>query len=137
MKDRLLRFMTHNRLTASRFADEIGVQRSGISHILSGRNQPSYDFIVKIMKRYPEISLDWLILGSGQMLKGTGEDADSVSSGFITQEKMHVDPADPEEFRDPENNHENKKITNVTSIDQIVIFFADRSFKPYFPSSEG
>jgi transcriptional regulator with XRE-family HTH domain len=47
-------------LTASKFADKIGVQRSSVSHVLSGRNKPSLDFILKINKSIENISLDWL-----------------------------------------------------------------------------
>lgn len=69
MKDRLLKFLTNEEISATKFADEIGVQRSSISHILSGRNKPSYDFIQKILTRYPILNSDWLILGKGKMYK--------------------------------------------------------------------
>jgi plasmid maintenance system antidote protein VapI len=69
MKDRLLKIIKQYNLTSTRFADVLGVQRSGISHILSGRNQPSYDFIVKLMKQYPEINPDWLIMGNGTIFR--------------------------------------------------------------------
>ncbi len=65
MKDRIAHILKIKNLTATRFADELEVQRSGISHILSGRNKPSLDFIIKIKDTYPEFSLDWLILGKG------------------------------------------------------------------------
>lgn len=55
-------------LSASEFADEIGVQRSNISHILSGRNKPSLDFIIKIKDRFPEIQWEWIIEGKGDMI---------------------------------------------------------------------
>jgi len=56
-------------LTSSQFADEIGVQRSNISHILSGRNNPSLEFVTKIIKRFPDLNLEWLIFGKGSMYK--------------------------------------------------------------------
>jgi transcriptional regulator with XRE-family HTH domain len=73
MKERLLRILNHLGYSATRFADEIDVQRSGISHILSGRNQPSFDFLVKILTRFPEIDAQWLILGTGNMHKAKEE----------------------------------------------------------------
>ncbi len=54
-------------VTASRFAEMIGVQPSNISHILSGRNKPSLDFVTKVAEAFPDISLDWLLFGKGQM----------------------------------------------------------------------
>lgn len=65
MKDRISQILKTKNITATQFADELNVQRSGISHILSGRNNPSLDFIMKIKETYPEFNLDWLILGKG------------------------------------------------------------------------
>ena len=69
MIDRIQLILKTKNLTASSFADDIGVQRSAISHILSGRNNPSLDFIQKILKKYPEISPEWLLSGKGEMNK--------------------------------------------------------------------
>jgi transcriptional regulator with XRE-family HTH domain len=65
MKDRIAHILKTKNLTATKFADELDVQRSGISHILSGRNNPSLDFVIKIKETYPEFSLDWLLMGKG------------------------------------------------------------------------
>ena len=67
MTDRISLLLKARNITASQFADEIGVQRSSISHVLSGRNKPSLDFIQKILKRFPEINPDWLLFGKGPM----------------------------------------------------------------------
>ena len=55
----------HLELSVSAFADEIGVQRSSMSHLLNGRNKPSLDFVMKLVDTYPEIKLDWLLKGKG------------------------------------------------------------------------
>jgi transcriptional regulator with XRE-family HTH domain len=68
MKDRVQLLIKSKNFTAAQFADEIGVQKSGVSHILSGRNNPSLDFIQKILTRFPEISTDWLLFGKGPMM---------------------------------------------------------------------
>jgi transcriptional regulator with XRE-family HTH domain len=65
MKDRIAHILKTKNLTATKFADDLDVQRSGISHILSGRNNPSLDFVIKIKETYPEFSLDWLLMGKG------------------------------------------------------------------------
>lgn len=65
MKDRISQILKTKNITATQFADELNVQRSGISHILSGRNNPSLDFVMKIKETYPEFNLDWLIMGKG------------------------------------------------------------------------
>jgi len=67
MNDRIQLILKTKNISASKFADEIGVQRSSISHILSGRNNPSLDFIQKILKRFPDISSGWILTGKGGM----------------------------------------------------------------------
>lgn len=67
IKDRIEHIIKAKNLTATQFAEEINIQRSGISHILSGRNNPSMDFILKVKETFPEYSLDWLLLGKGPM----------------------------------------------------------------------
>jgi plasmid maintenance system antidote protein VapI len=135
MKDRLLKILKQYNLTSTRFADVLGVQRSGISHILSGRNQPSYDFIVRLMKQYPEINPDWLIMGNGTMFR------------TVVKEKINIEPAlfdkiEPDKIQRTASEHpvmpedsKQIKVTNVTNIQQIVIFYPDGTFKPYLPIS--
>lgn len=69
MKERLLEFLKRENKSSAQLADEIGVQASGISHILSGRNNPSLDFILKMLEKYPFISTDWLLFGKGSIYK--------------------------------------------------------------------
>ncbi len=70
MEDRLLKLLDTEQLTSAKFADAIGVQRSSVSHILSGRNKPSFDFLQKTLKAFPMLNADWLILGEGNMYEG-------------------------------------------------------------------
>ncbi|MBI9069443.1 MAG: helix-turn-helix transcriptional regulator [Salinivirgaceae bacterium] len=65
MKDRILKIISNENLTSSAFADYIGVQRSSISHIISGRNKPSLDFLQKILSSFPKYSAEWLIMDIG------------------------------------------------------------------------
>jgi transcriptional regulator with XRE-family HTH domain len=76
MLNRIKQIMEKEKLSPTQFATEIGVQRSALSHVLSGRNKPSLDFMMKIKARYPEINLDWLLLGKGKM---TGSSVKKVS----------------------------------------------------------
>ncbi|MDP2236965.1 MAG: helix-turn-helix transcriptional regulator [Bacteroidales bacterium] len=71
IKDRIEHIIKAKNLTATQFAEEINIQRSGISHILSGRNNPSMDFILKVKETFPEYSLDWLLLGKGPITVST------------------------------------------------------------------
>ena len=67
MISRIKKIMENKQLNAAQFADEIGIKRSALSHVLSGRNNPSLDFMIKIKQRFSEINLDWLLMGSGSL----------------------------------------------------------------------
>src|SRR5690606_41556242 len=69
MKDRIQAFLQSENKSYAQFAEEIGVQPSGISHILSGRNNPSLDFVIKMLHRYPSLSHEWLLFGRGPMYR--------------------------------------------------------------------
>lgn len=69
LNERISKVIEYSNLTPSEFADEIDVQRSSISHIMSGRNKPSLEFIIKIKSRFPDLLWDWLVTGEGEMLK--------------------------------------------------------------------
>jgi len=67
MVNRINLLLKAKNITARQFAEEIGIQPSGMSHILSGRNNPSLDFVMKVIRRYPEIDINWLMFGKGEM----------------------------------------------------------------------
>lgn len=84
MREKLLNLMRSEGLTSSRLAELLGIQPSGISHILSGRNKPSFDFVQKILRRFPNINPDWLLLDSGPMYRDTPEGKVSPPAETIT-----------------------------------------------------
>ena len=67
INERITKILEYSGLSASEFADEIDVQRSSISHIMSGRNKPSLEFVTKVKTKFPELSWNWIILGTGEM----------------------------------------------------------------------
>jgi transcriptional regulator with XRE-family HTH domain len=72
MKERIIQLLDLEQLTPSKFADIIGVQRSSVSHVISERNKPSFDFIQKTLKAFPGLNAEWLILGEGSMYEQMG-----------------------------------------------------------------
>ena len=77
-------------MTSTQFSDEIGIQRSTLSHVLSGRNKPSLDFIQKILTVYKNVNSDWLLFGKGEMFKDGTSEKDSpnhVESLFKKKEE--------------------------------------------------
>ncbi|MBR3287235.1 MAG: helix-turn-helix transcriptional regulator [Bacteroidales bacterium] len=93
IKDRLLRFIAMENISSTQFADAIGVQRSTVSHLLSGRNNPSYDFIVKILNHYKYLSADWLICGIGPMYR----QKDGSTNDIFSQAVASADPVETKE----------------------------------------
>lgn len=67
MVNRINLLLQAKNITARQFAEEIGIQPSGMSHILSGRNNPSLDFVMKVIRRWPEVNINWLMFGKGEM----------------------------------------------------------------------
>lgn len=76
LNERISKVIEYSGFTPSEFADEVDVQRSSISHVTSGRNKPSLEFIIKIKSRFPEILWDWLVNGDGEMLKSELSDTE-------------------------------------------------------------
>lgn len=120
---RLKLVMDYYEISAALLADKIEVQRSSISHILSGRNKPSLEFVLKILKKFPEVELYWLLNGDGKFPKKIEESA--------------TNPTLFSESRSEEISKmttKSKKISDIdSSIEQIVIFYKDGSFKNYKP----
>jgi transcriptional regulator with XRE-family HTH domain len=88
MTDRISLLIQAKNLSAAQFADEIGVQRSSISHLMSGRNKPSLDLIQKTLQRFPEVSSEWLLFGKGEMVRELNLfDAQARSSGSDYKEE--------------------------------------------------
>ena len=95
ISERILQFMKAKDIGSGILADRIGVQRSSISHILSGRNKPSYDFLQKFLEAFPDVNAEWLLTGNGNMLKAP------VQKGLFGQEEA-VPVTETEEKEPPE-----------------------------------
>ncbi len=130
-------------LTASLFADKINVQRSSISHLLSGRNKPSLDFILKVIESFPEVELLWLLNGKGSFPKGENgsEEKTAISShekiaqesNLFSQEiiasTLNTEPSTTKS----KIQSEEKSIHSDSKIERIVVFYTDGTFKNYNP----
>ena len=116
---RLKIILNYYELSASSLADKIEVQRSSISHILSGRNKPSLEFVMKILKMFPEVELYWLLNGTGKFPKSSDE-------------TMVPTPTSVDEVADTSKTGTRSAIESVNSaIERIVIFYKDGTFKNY------
>lgn len=143
--------MKENNLSATKFADKIGVPRSGLSHVLKGRNKASLDYVLKIIEHFPQIDSMWLLTGKGKtkFVNGDEENADKLSSdihksisslnkdvaksrGDMMQDVLANNEFSMDESFDYSPNDNSKaSITSNSQIERIIIFFMDGSFKEY------
>jgi DNA-binding XRE family transcriptional regulator len=154
---RLETILDYYGLSASGFADKIGVQRSSLSHLLSGRNKPSLDFILKIIQEFPEVDLYWILNGKGNFPKSDVIEKSAaienlsptatLFSEIKTEEVKNENPRDlfsAEPSIEKNRVFENQKdlfsntrnsdsVQNDTKIDRIVIFYKNGTFKNYSP----
>ncbi|NSW44332.1 MAG: helix-turn-helix transcriptional regulator [Bacteroidales bacterium] len=117
MKSRIQKFLEIENINPSKFADEIGVQRSSISHILSGRNNPSLELIQKILTRFDYINAEWLITGKGEMFKPNREP--SLFDALYTQNKTNEDIIENKTFEKSEHKIEFQSKETLTDDIQI------------------
>jgi len=119
IQERILLLMKAQGMTPTQFADEIGIQRSSISHILSGRNNPSLDVILKILGRFKEIDSNWLILGKGNLLKE--RDLDNSPTLFNLDEDEEIIDKNLKEINLKEEEKEKEIKTNNIEIQENII----------------
>ena len=121
---RLEKIMSDNNLNATGFAELIGVQRSSISHILSKRNKPSLDLILKIYSAFDDVELKWLLLGENDLIE-------NPLMTNIKQNKNDITDTD-EDYGLSANEISNKKPPDII---EIVKFYEDGSFRSFLPKT--
>jgi plasmid maintenance system antidote protein VapI len=127
---RLELLMDHYELSASAFSDAIGVQRSSISHLISGRNKPSLDFILKVNTRFPEVDLYWLLLGEGDLIKKSkGPDLFTKHPEESKPDKTETIETEPSKTFPTDTS----KSDFESDVDKIVFFYKNGRFKIYTP----
>lgn len=163
MKERLIQLLDLEQLTPSKFADIIGVQRSSVSHVISGRNNPSFDFIQKTLMAFPGLNAEWLIVGQGTMYEQMGRGATGNLFEAPVDENLVQIPAEitgqGTENSFPEDSQEVKEELDSSSdadlmrdtegfpielepqesrspgnIIQVMVFYDNDTFKTYKPS---
>ncbi len=158
MVERIKKLLEMEQLSQSQFADEINFKRASLAHMLSGRNNPSLDFVTKVKDRFSEVSLDWLIFGTGQMLvkqveKETVEekkpqhekvivdsqkeiDFDIAPKSELQNENVQQDSLPIESLAREQVNRASTPILNTiidssTKSKKVMIFFDDGTFEEY------
>ncbi len=135
MKQRLQTLLAAEKIASSKFADIIGVNRSSISHLLSGRNNPSLDFLQKVLVKFPNINPDWLLLGQGSMYRNNIkiEDKTTQNNPVLFEDKREINKEVSKE--EPVNNITESKIEDTPSIKPQSLNESsnDNEIKPEIP----
>jgi len=149
MKDRIQKIIDDKKLTASRFADEVGLNRPAVSHILNGRNNPGLDALQRIIARYPDINAGWLISGTGPMYNSNLGEPKTPS---LFDETEEITSKYPEESEYPkemvvkahtiaqkaqENQILNAKIAGSVKVKKIAVFYSDNTYEEFIPNDKG
>lgn len=128
---RLKEFIDEKELSVLSFSERVGIQRSSLSHLFSGRNKPSIDLLLKIKKQYPDIDLDWLI--SGQAIKKeayTNSASEKSDELQVTNVNKEVLKTNIQSVRTDEKALGSKN-TSSSQIERIIIFNKNGSFNEY------
>ncbi len=136
MKNRIEQLIKDKGLSSVKFAETIGVQASSISHVVSGRSKPSFDFMEKIKTKFPELNMNWLISGEGEMYNN----GDGGQLDFDAQERHNRTKFSKEEApkREKQHTHAPHELffsddDGTKIIERVVVFFTDKTLKEYKP----
>jgi len=129
--ERIEEIRKNNHLSAAGFASRIGVQRSAMSHILSGRNKPSLDFLIKVYNTFEEVALEWLILGIPNPKKN-----ESHLLGAIEVEHKSESPPLENSISEITKNQIKSSIPTEGSVSpkEIIYIYGDGSFERFTPN---
>ncbi len=143
MREKLLNLMKSEQLTASKLAELLDIQPSGISHILSGRNKPSFDLVQKILRRFPRVNPDWLLLDKDEMYRTIDIEPKPATSQSISTEELD------DTMQQSQASGMTESATNPTSaptpaqqivaayapkngnVKRVIILFDDHTFESY------
>jgi len=149
MKDRILKILEAEKMTAAEFADKLNVQRSSVSHILNGRNNPGYSFIQKILEAFPSLNTRWLLTGDGLMYEGSSKLSENkeMSLDLFKIPKTENTKSEVKNFElnNSSSTKENQLVNSIIEsknqptkdkeITRIVFFYTDRTFDTFYPAN--
>lgn len=143
MREKLLNLMKSEQLTASKLAELLDIQPSGISHILSGRNKPSFDLVQKILRRFPRVNPDWLLLDKDEMYRTVNiESQPTISQSISTEElddTMQQSPASGMTASATNSTSASTPAQQIVAayapkngnVKRVIVLFDDHTFESY------
>ena len=159
INDKIKQILVDKNITPSYFADEIGVQRSSVSHILSGRNRASFDVIQKIIRRFPELGYEWIMEEEEQAINQPSTHVSGRATNTISPRERLQPSSSPVRVNQPAaarpqrgevvDRFTNQPIpdnftassaaattdTGIRKAERVIVFYSDGSFQEYIPSA--
>lgn len=143
MNTRLKQFLAAENITQAQFADTIDVVRASVSHVLAGRNNPSYDFLKALMSKYPRLNMEWLMFGKGKMYKDAGEpespvqvndgllftDDEPVRDSVISEQIDDSPATTPATTEIKTADNPPQHVVTQRKVSKIIVLFDDGSFQ--------
>jgi transcriptional regulator with XRE-family HTH domain len=140
LNEKIKKILESKNISPSHFADEIGIQRSSVSHILAGRNKPSLDIVQKIVRRFPELGLNW-IMDEDELpvIKPESTREETIKSIERPAIVKHIKPEQSKETEPSNNQNVNGQVSteNVADaikekkIERVMILYSDGTFQEF------
>ncbi len=133
LTERIRQLMEQLGMNKKTFSEKIGENPSKISHIFMGRNNPSLDMLQKILRAFPDVSTDWLIMGRGESLlnnerqKIDDHELSGLENKNDKQEQKQED--NDENSVNAKENNASIAAANNLRIKKIIILYEDGSFE--------
>lgn len=153
MKEKIQLLIKNEGLTQSKLADILEIQPANVSHILSGRSKPGFELLQKILRRFPHLNPDWLLLDKEPMYRPEfDKPTDSKPAGLINQRPApNLDslfpgavnyPSAPDGSAElatngdaPKDAMTSSQLTARGQVARVVVFYADHTFESFEPKS--
>ena len=131
INERVQFILDHYNLTAGAFAEKLGIQKSSVSHLLSGRNKPSFQFLSKLVKAFPEINLNWFITGDGDIFNKPERNIEYANlKDFEKQPEIPKNSTTEEEpVKEGLKKMADDTSSNTNSVENIIMVYTDDTFK--------
>ncbi len=126
---RIQYILEHYNLTAGQFAEKLGIQKSSVSHLLSGRNKPSFQFLSKLVKAFPEINLNWFITGEGDIFYKSEQDSEYENLSKVKNQPDNDKTLQEFESQPIQKKSADESGSTANQLEQIIMVYHDDTFK--------
>ena len=131
IKDRIKLIMENEQVSSKRFAETLGIQQSTLSHILTNRNQPSLDVIMKIHQIYTDVNIDWLLYGTGDMF--VSQESGKKQEKATTSPPMNNLFATPVAAMDAHPASRLQATEKEKTVIKVMVFYSDQTYETFIP----